>query len=111
LRSFTLVLMRSFCRTGHTDTISGLSVSPSGSHLLSSSFDNTVRIWDIRPFAPVANPGQTTSPRLHRTLLGAPAGFDSQLRKPAWEPSGERVAVGGADRSVTIWDVESAQVR
>lgn len=96
---------------GHTDTISGLSVSPSGSHLLSSSFDNTVRIWDIKPFAPVQQPGQLTSPRLHRTLMGAPAGFDSQLRKPAWDPSGDRVAVGAADRSVIIWDVETAQIR
>jgi len=34
---------------GHTETVAGLSVSPSGSHLLSSSFDNTAKIWDIRP--------------------------------------------------------------
>lgn len=77
---------------------------------MSASFDNTVRIWDIRPFAPVTSAAQPV-PRLHRTLLGAPAGFDAALRKPAWDPSGERVAVGGADRTVTIWDVESAQIR
>lgn len=38
--------------TGHTDTVTGLSVSPDGSFLLSNAMDNTLRMWDIRPFAP-----------------------------------------------------------
>ena len=33
---------------GHPDTISGLSISFDGTYLLSSSFDETVRIWDVR---------------------------------------------------------------
>lgn len=37
---------------GHTDTVTGLSLSPDGSYLLSNAMDNTLRIWDIRPFAP-----------------------------------------------------------
>lgn len=37
---------------GHTDTITGLSLSPDGSYLLSNSMDNSLRIWDIRPYAP-----------------------------------------------------------
>ena len=43
--------------------------------------------------------------------MGAPAGFDSQLRKPTWSQDGLLVAVGGADRTVTIWEVESAQIK
>lgn len=35
---------------GHTDTITGLSISPDGSYLLSNAMDNTLRCWDIRPF-------------------------------------------------------------
>jgi len=96
---------------GHTDTIAGMSVSPNGSQLLSSSFDNTAKIWDIRPFAPTVSTTPGQSPRLYRTLMGAPAGFDSQLRKPCWDPSGDRCALGGADRTVTIWQVESAQIQ
>ncbi len=60
---------------GHSDTITGLSLSPDGSYLLSNSMDCTgsvlhasflpcqrfeyhfapvlARIWDVRPFAPV----------------------------------------------------------
>ena len=35
---------------GHTDTITGFSLSPDGSYLLSNSMDHTIRCWDIRPY-------------------------------------------------------------
>ena len=37
---------------GHSDTVTGLALSPDGSHLLSNAMDNTLRVWDMRPFAP-----------------------------------------------------------
>jgi WD40 repeat protein len=37
---------------GHADTVTGLRVSPEGNHLLSNSMDNTLRVWDMRPYAP-----------------------------------------------------------
>jgi Prp8 binding protein len=37
---------------GHSDTVTGLRTSPDGSHLLSNSMDNTLRVWDMRPYAP-----------------------------------------------------------
>jgi WD40 repeat protein len=37
---------------GHSNTITGLKVSPDGHHLLTNSMDNTLRVWDMRPFAP-----------------------------------------------------------
>lgn len=37
---------------GHTDTVTGLALSPDGSYMLSNAMDNTLRIWDIRPYAP-----------------------------------------------------------
>lgn len=36
---------------GHMDTVSSLAISHDGSFLMSNSFDETVRIWDVRPFA------------------------------------------------------------
>jgi Prp8 binding protein len=39
-----------FALLGHLDTVTGISVSPDGNYLVSNSMDNTVKIWDIRPF-------------------------------------------------------------
>lgn len=94
-----------FTLRGHTDTPSSLSLSPFGTHVLSPSFSSNTIIWDVRPFSPSPD-------RIHRVLQGAPAGFESLLSKGAWsrEDGGKRVAVGGADRTVTIWEVESGRV-
>ena len=90
---------------GHTDTPTSLSLSPDGSYLLSPSFSSQVLIHDVRPFSPAPN-------RIHRTLVGSPAGFESTLLRAAWskDDGGKRVAVGGADRMVCIWDVESSKI-
>jgi Prp8 binding protein len=50
--------------------------------------------------------------RIHRVLQGAPAGFENTLLRGAWsrDDGGQRVAIGGADRMVCIWDMESAWV-
>lgn len=37
---------------GHTDTITGVALSPDGSYLLSNAMDSMLRIWDVRAFAP-----------------------------------------------------------
>ncbi|KAI6100208.1 WD40-repeat-containing domain protein [Pisolithus sp. B1] len=91
--------------TGHTDTPTSLALSPNGSYLLSPSFSSQVIIHDVRPFSPAPS-------RIHRVLHGAPAGFENALLKGAWskDDGGRRVAVGGADRMVCIWDVESGRV-
>ena len=36
--------------SGHTDTVTGMMLSPDGSNVLTNSMDGTVRIFDIRPF-------------------------------------------------------------
>jgi len=91
--------------TGHMDTPTSISLSPSGQYILSPSFSSQTIIHDIRPFSPSPS-------RIHRVLHGAPAGFDSTLLKGSWskDDAGSRVAVGGADRTVTIWEVESGKI-
>ncbi|KAJ7455828.1 WD40-repeat-containing domain protein [Mycena latifolia] len=101
--------------TGHTDTPTSLALSPNGAFLLSPSLSSTTLIHDVRPFSP-------SPTRVHRTLLGSPAGFENTLLRGGWSKhdsasggvggggNGERVAVGGADRTVCVWDVESARV-
>ncbi|CAK5275041.1 unnamed protein product [Mycena citricolor] len=94
--------------SGHTDTPTSLSISPNGNFLLSPSLSSQTIIHDIRPFAP-------SPTRVHRVLTGAPAGFENTLLKGAWSKheagnKGLQVAVGGADRMVCVWEVESGRV-
>ena len=51
---------------GHTDSITGLSLSPDGNHLLSNAMDSQLRVWDVRPFS--AGGASSTESRV-RTFL------------------------------------------
>jgi Prp8 binding protein len=90
---------------GHVDTPTSLRLSPNGDYLLSPSLSSQTIIWDIRPFSPAPN-------RIHRVLQGAPAGFENTLLKGAWsrDDGGRRAALGGADRMVCIWEVDSGKI-
>ena len=90
---------------GHVDTPTSLALSPDGNFLLSPSFSSQTIIWDVRPFSPSPS-------RVHRVLQGAPAGFEHTLLRGAWskDDGGKRAAVGGADRMVCIWDVDSGKI-
>ncbi|TIB96818.1 WD40 repeat-like protein [Wallemia mellicola] len=88
---------------GHSDTVTFLRLSPTGQYLLSCSNDSTVRIWDVRPF--------TNDPsRIHRILHGTVSSFEGVYTQPAWTQDAARVAVGSADRTVTVWDVETGNI-
>ncbi|KAF7286829.1 U5 small nuclear ribonucleoprotein 40 kDa protein [Rhynchophorus ferrugineus] len=87
---------------GHTDTITGLSLSADGSYLLSNSMDNTLRIWDVRPFAPVE--------RCVKVFSGHQHNFEKNLLRCAWSPDGNKVSGGSADRFVYIWDTTSRRI-
>ncbi|KAF8628195.1 hypothetical protein AX15_004045 [Amanita polypyramis BW_CC] len=91
--------------TGHNETPTSLALSPNGSFLLSPSLSSQTIIHDVRPFSP-------SPTRIHRILQGAPAGFENTLLRGAWsrDDGGQRVAVGGADRMVCIWEVESGKI-
>lgn len=88
---------------GHLDTVTGLRVSPDGSQLLSYAMDNTVRTWDIKPFAAGGS-------RMLKIFEGAPQGMEKHLLKPCWSADGEMIAAGAADRTVVVWDVASRKI-
>lgn len=87
---------------GHTDTITGLKLSPDGAYVLSNSMDNTMRVWDIRPFAPPE--------RCVNTFTGHQHNFEKNLLRCAWSPDGARVSCGSADRFVHIWDSDTGRI-
>ncbi|GAA6058586.1 hypothetical protein JCM10212_007025 [Sporobolomyces blumeae] len=109
---------------GHTDTVTSLALGPSSSSssasLVSVGADSCVHVWNVQPFAPQTNPTDPTRhPRLVRSLYGAPAGFEGLLRKASWSrhetrdshQGGSMVAVGGADRALTVWDSTTGEIR
>ena len=65
--------------------------------------DNTLRIWDVRPFAP-AN-------RCMKIFTGHSHGFEKYLIKCAWSKDGQRVASGSSDRFVYIWDTNTRTIQ
>jgi len=101
---------------GHTDTVTGLALSPGGDggdgggggggggsgdggrSLLSNSMDGSLRIWDARPFVPE---GQD---RCLKALAGhSHSRAERALLRCAWSSDGSRATAGSADRTVYVW--------
>nr|CAH8870900.1 unnamed protein product [Trichobilharzia regenti] len=95
-------LEASMLLSGHTDTVTGLSVSSDGSFLLSNAMDNTLRMWDIRPFAP--------ADRCTKIFTGHQHTFEKNLLRCSWSADGRRITGGSGDRYVHVWDVNTRQL-
>ena len=78
---------------GHDGPVRSVSFSPKGQLVLSSSEDNTVRIWD-------AAAGK---------LMTALRGHGRAVRACAFSPDGQWVLSGSDDERVRVWDVQGYQ--
>jgi len=87
---------------GHTDTVTGVSLNSDGSYLLSNSMDCTLRVWDIRPYAP--------QERCIKIFTGHQHNFEKNLLKCSWSPDDSKVACGSADKDVCVWHSASLQM-
>ncbi|HEX9654550.1 MAG TPA: hypothetical protein VGA99_12650 [bacterium] len=83
-----------FLKTGHSDRVNALAVSPDGRLFASASADNTVKIWD-------AERGE-----LLRTLTGHVA----DVFAVAFSPRGQILASAGYDSKIVIWNFEGGEV-
>jgi WD40 repeat protein len=80
-----------FRLAGHRNQVVSLLAHPSRPLLLSGSYDNTVRVWDL------------DSRSVVRTL----AGHTGWVYGLALCPNGKRLASGSMDNTVRLWDLES----
>jgi Prp8 binding protein len=88
---------------GHNDTITSISLSNSGSYLLSNSMDNTMMIWDVRPFV-------EDGKRSVRTLIGHSHNYEKNLIGCDWSWDDQYVASGSADRCVYVWNSKTGKI-
>jgi WD40 repeat protein len=64
--------------------------------------DNTVRVWDVRPYAP--------QDRCIKKLYGHAHNFEKNLLRVDWSPQGDLISAGSADKFLYIWDFESGKI-
>ena len=69
---------------GHSDTITGMSLSHDGNFLLTNAADDTLRVWDVRPFC-------SAQSRCTRVLTGHVHTFEKNLLKCAWSKDDTKV--------------------
>uniref|UniRef100_A0A8C5UEG7 Sperm associated antigen 16 n=1 Tax=Malurus cyaneus samueli TaxID=2593467 RepID=A0A8C5UEG7_9PASS len=80
---------------GHTDWLSGCCFRPSGTQLVTSSGDTTVRIWDLS----------------RRGCILTLRGHSRAVHDCSWHTCGEFVASASMDGTSKIWDVNSEKCR
>lgn len=81
---------------GHKERILGSALSPDGKWLATAAQDSTVRIWSV-----------ATHQQVVVLQEGAP---EHEMLRVAWDRTGKRLAGGGADGRVLIWECNTANV-
>ncbi|KAG8730385.1 hypothetical protein FRC10_002753 [Ceratobasidium sp. 414] len=72
----------------------GVAYSPDGQHIVSGSYDKTIRIWDAQTGQPLGQPLQ---------------GHTWFVTSVAYSPDGAYIASGSHDKTVRIWDAHTGQ--
>jgi len=85
---------------GHSDSITGISLSPDGSYLLSNSMDQSCRCWAVTPY-------HNGNRCLKVYTSGASHNYEKNLLRVSWSRDGKYCSSGSADRMVYIWESNS----
>lgn len=77
---------------GHEAPVSSLAFAADGSHVVSGSWDHTVRVWSI----------------FGRSQSSEPLQLQSDLLSVAFRPDGKQIAASTLDGQLTFWSVQDA---
>jgi WD40 repeat protein len=89
----------------HEQDVRGVVFSRVGGHLATSSGDGEVKLWDVTRLDKEYLDGK---PAPRHTL---PARVPGPSLNMAFSPDGKRLAAGGENNSIKVWDVETGNVR
>ena len=76
---------------GHLSRVTSVSFSPDGKRIVSGSWDETLKIWDVKT-------GQEML-----TLKG----HSDRVKSVSFSPDGKRIVSGSRDGTVKVWDISS----
>jgi serine/threonine protein kinase len=79
---------------GHSDWVFTVAFSPDGEMLASGSFDNTIKLWEIK------------TGNLIKTLEG----HTYWVNSVAFSPDGEILASGSWDWTIKLWDIKTGKL-
>jgi Prp8 binding protein len=85
-----------------SDSVTGLSLSPDGTLILSTSMDATLRVLDVRSFC--------SGDRELVCLTGHTTGPERSLLRCAWDSEARYVTSGSDNGVVNVWDRMSAKL-
>src|SRR5215475_7918775 len=78
---------------GHQEAITALAWTPDGNHLISTSFDQTVKIWGMKEAAEL----QTVS-------------HSGWINDVAVAPNGKRFVTASSDYTLKVWDLPDCRL-
>jgi WD40 repeat protein len=76
---------------GHSEPVYSVVFTPDGRHVVTGSFDNTLKIWDAATGKEIKT-------------FGGPTGHQNLVLSVAVSPDGRLIASGSSDNTAKIWD-------
>ncbi|WP_242040283.1 nSTAND1 domain-containing NTPase [Anabaena subtropica] len=93
LQAMAIVNLPSIIR-GHEKAVLSVAFSPDGQRIVSGSYDNTLRLWDV-----------------NGNSIGKPLmGHESGVHSVAFSPDGQRIVSGSYDNTLRLWDVNGNSI-
>jgi len=80
---------------GHSDNITAISFNQNSTLLATSSYDNTIKIWDIQDCD------------IFTTQIAELVGHENWVEGISFSPNGETIASIGWDKTIGLWDWQS----
>ncbi len=77
---------------GHKELVYSVNFSPDGKHLISGSFDKSLKLWDVKTAKEVKSYAGTS-------------GHTDLVLTTAFSPDGRLIASGAKDNSIKLWDM------